>query len=622
MSYPTPSEYQEAVQFPEDAFSDPELKTATPRENVLGLPQPITGAFAAVFPMTTKTGVRYAAKCFLSDVPEQQRRYEAVADHLAKVDLPWTVEFDYQPSGIQVDGDTYPVLKMEWARGTGLNRFVAEHLDDPGVFSILAEQWAAMCADLEAAQMAHGDLQHGNVLVQAGDADRSKGGGEEADVTLRLVDYDTAYVPALSGQTSAEVGHRNYQHPDRTDQDFGVHLDRFSSLAVYTALRACARRPDLWERFDTGENLLFRDGDFYDPSSSPLFEELQHVDALSDLVEALRRACYVEPEAVPPLQEVVSGRADVESAPVAARASRRERRGRRAERSLFEQAYLPVVLVGIAGAVLAGWTLGTAASAVAAGVGLTAAVWSAAAQYRRHPIVRRRLRLRQESERFTRLIHNLRRQVDALGARRSAVLESVDERRAERLQELQEEVIYDHLKHHFIGEAREVEGITHKHVVRLKSANIRTAYEAMPERVGEIRRLSDPTRARLAMWRASLVREAEDDLPESLSPAEERRLRRYVQHRVDDIDAEMSRAREKIEVQRTERDRVEERRDEMPVLTFVQYLAFLLHVGTLPDRERPPAPSPPQPSHAADRPDPLPQPADTDAPWWQQMRDA
>lgn len=115
------------------------------------------------------------------------------------------------------------------------------------------------------------------------------------------MDYDTTYVPALRGRSSAEVGHRNYQHPDRTDADFGPDIDRFSALVIYTALRACAVRPELWEQYDTGENLLFRDADFYAPDESPLFEALAQTEPLGDLGEALRTACYVEPSDVPPL---------------------------------------------------------------------------------------------------------------------------------------------------------------------------------------------------------------------------------------------------------------------------------------------------------------------------------
>jgi len=603
--YPTPSDYQEALQVPTAALADTELQDATPRTNPLGLPQPITGAFAAVFPVTTAAGRRYALKCFLKEIPEQQTRYEAVSQYLTDVDLEALVEFEYQPTGVRVQGTEYPLLKMEWVRGTVLNRFVEENLDDPETLAQLAATWADLMADFEADDLAHGDLQHGNVLVQ----DRDE------DLRLRLVDYDTMFVPALEGWRSAEVGHRNYQHPDRTDADFGPTLDRFPALSVYTALRACAARPSLWDRYDNGENLLFTDSDFYDPDQSPLFDELAGMEPVADLVQALHTACYVEPSDVPPLNEVRAGRLDPSEVSVA----RTRRAGSRAqdERLGLDRWALPAAIGGglVAGGVLAaGWPF--VALVLVAGGALTGGVL-VGRRYRRLSLVRRRRRLEQEEARFTEAIRGLEREVESLKQKRVELLDSIDERRARRLKEVQEEALHDQLKHHFIGEVREVEGIIHKHVVRLKAANIRTAAEATPEAVEEVRRISDEARARINMWRAALVRRYEGEIPDSLSPAEERRLRRFVDHRVEDLDEQLGRTTEKIQVQKTERDRVRERLADMPTLTLGTYFRYLARLGPLPEaHERPPEPSP-RSENTTESPEPVPEPASDDQVWWE-----
>ena len=80
--------------------------------------------------------------------------------------LPSTVAFDYQPEGVRVAGRSYPILKMAWAEGEGLAEFTARHLEDLETLRALAEAWRALLADLAAAGVAHGDLQHGNVLVR------------------------------------------------------------------------------------------------------------------------------------------------------------------------------------------------------------------------------------------------------------------------------------------------------------------------------------------------------------------------------------------------------------------------------------------------------------------------
>ena len=604
-SYPTPSEYQEALQTPAASFTDPALQDSTPRTNVLGLPQPVTGSFAAVFPVTTEAGGRYAVKCFLAERPDQEARYEAVAEALASVDHEAFVDFVYQPEGLRVKGEAYPLLKMEWTRGTTLNRFVESHLEQPDVLDRLAESWATLMSDLETMDLAHGDLQHGNVLVETA--------GES--LRLRLVDYDTMYVPALEGRASAEVGHRNYQHPDRTDADFGPSLDRFAGLVVYTALRACAVRPSLWDAHDTGENLLFHDADFYAPEESVLFETLAETEPLRELAEALRTACYVEPADVPPLSAVREGRLEPSQVSVS---RSRARRGRdAAERSPFARWSLPATIGAggvAAGLLAAGWTL-AAVGILLAGGGVGGGL--VATRYRRLSLVRRRRRLEQEAERFAATIRELRREVDSLQAKREDLRTSVAARREERLREVQNEALHDRLKHHFVAEVRDVEGLTHKHVVRLKAANLRTASEVTPAAVDDLQRISDRARARLKMWRAALEEKYADEIPETLSPAQERRLQRYVEHRIEDLNDQIARTREKIETQRTERERIETRLDEMPDVSVGRYVRYLLRLGTLPERaEGPPEPTPRSETDGATARAPVPDPIEEDRSWW------
>jgi hypothetical protein len=156
-------------------------------------------------------------------------------------------------------------------------------------------------------------------------------------------------------------------------------------------------------------------------------------------------------------------------------------------------------------------------------------------------------------------------------------------------------------------------------VVRLKAANVRTASEATPEAVADVRRISDEARARINMWRAALVRKYEDDVPDELSPAEERRLRRYIDHRVEDLDDQIARTKEKIQVQKTERERVRDRLDEMPEVSMGRYLRYLVRLDSLPEQAGD-RPRPSQRDASASRdvnPDPVPEPVSDDREWWE-----
>src|SRR5215813_9686883 len=129
MSWPTPQDYNEAIQSPNLCFDDPELKRGKPEENNFGLPRPITGGFASVYRM--HCGQRdWAVRCFLREFVDQQQRYAALSNHLATVKLPYVVGFEFLPKGIKVKSQWYPILKMEWVRGELLHDYIKKHLRD------------------------------------------------------------------------------------------------------------------------------------------------------------------------------------------------------------------------------------------------------------------------------------------------------------------------------------------------------------------------------------------------------------------------------------------------------------------------------------------------------------
>jgi hypothetical protein len=153
---------------------------------------------------------------------------------------------------------------MEWIEGSTFQEVIEANVQNPIALADLAERWIKMLGALKKHSIAHGDLQHGNVLIAGGD--------------FRLIDYDGMFVPSFAERTSHEVGHRNYQHLARTEKDFGPYLDNFSGWAVYMTLIAVSIDSSLWGRFGGGEeHLLFRKEDFDQPRYSRLFRSLQHL---------------------------------------------------------------------------------------------------------------------------------------------------------------------------------------------------------------------------------------------------------------------------------------------------------------------------------------------------------
>jgi hypothetical protein len=292
LRYPTGGEYRDAMFDTARCFKDPALSGGAVVLDQLGMPRPISGNFASVFTITGTDGRLWAVKCFTRGVEDQARRYEAISEALRRVDRPWSVGFEYLPEGVLCQGRWYPALKMEWVEGTGLVAFIEAHVWDPPAIASLAAGFAALVADLRELGIAHGDLQHGNLLVtDAGD--------------LRLIDYDGMYVPALAALGASELGHANYQSPARTLADWGSKLDNFSAWVIYGSLVAVTLDPTLWGRLHQpgDEALLFHQADFGDRRSSAAINAMvRSGDAdLRALARSLGGLWAPAVELVPPL---------------------------------------------------------------------------------------------------------------------------------------------------------------------------------------------------------------------------------------------------------------------------------------------------------------------------------
>lgn len=259
--WPSPQDYNEALQNPESAFCDPELRNCVPELDALGLPRPVTGAFASVYKVQSGDKT-IAVRCFLNNTRDQEQRYELISKFVMSDDLPFTVSFEYQKKGVLIHGEWFPILKMEWVEGHTLEQFVRENLNDRNALIGVRDGFKAMCRDLLHAGIAHGDLQHGNIMVTAnGD--------------IRLVDYDGMFVPAMAGWKSNELGHRNYQHPKRDATHFGPSLDAFACWSIYVSLMAVIEDPGLFAECKAGDDcLLFRREDYLDWDDSPVFKRL------------------------------------------------------------------------------------------------------------------------------------------------------------------------------------------------------------------------------------------------------------------------------------------------------------------------------------------------------------
>lgn len=317
MSYPAIISYETALSAPKgqrplksgrlDSINDAEIKRSPGNPYLLWA----SGGFAAVYCCELAQGGFEAFRCLTtSPSPDIANRYAEYESFRQGNPLPYLVSAVYIEDGIFV-GDWYPVFVMTWVRGETLQQRVTSLVQkgQQGELFALAAKWEEMMEALQGAGVAHGDLQPENIMV-------------DTSGNLRLVDYDTIYVPGMTATMNAIAGCPGYVHPSYlggTQRALNSDMDTFGALVILLSLRALAYDPSLFGRFSKA-NLFFRDMDMEEPDMSAAFDYLEAMGepSISDLARYIREACRQPNEGmlsfgqfvqhhVPPYQVVSSG---------------------------------------------------------------------------------------------------------------------------------------------------------------------------------------------------------------------------------------------------------------------------------------------------------------------------
>jgi len=295
--WPARIEYAAALRTPASCFVDPDLQAGvlavneTTKQTLMR-----SGQFSSVFHVATAT-TPFAIKCFVRSQAGREERSKRLSRLLGANPRDWYVPFEFQDPGVLVGGRELPIVKMQWIDGHNLEEYIAEHVGDSPILLSLAQRFRLVVEDLAACGWAHGDLQHGNIIVTS-------------DGQLKLVDYDGMYAPELEAMPSHELGHPNYQHPRRASGElelYGPDMDRYASWVIYGAILACALDPVSWERHGGGDNgLLLRSTDLREPAASPAllaWSESAH-DALRQTAAALTAVLTRPADATPALRRL------------------------------------------------------------------------------------------------------------------------------------------------------------------------------------------------------------------------------------------------------------------------------------------------------------------------------
>lgn len=300
MLWPNGIDYTQAIGFfPDTSILDPMLKSGNLQRGSNNYLIFYSGEFAIVFP-TEVASDTFALRCWTKDIGDAETRYREISNYLKQCGLPYFVDFAYVPEGILVNDIKYPITRMEWAEGETLRAFIKQNFQDAECLKTAAAEFQKMVEALHAHQISHGHLQDGNILLKR----------DGADVEIKLIDYDSLFVPALRGQPDNVVGLPEYQHPQRITGggDASEKADYFSELVIYLSLLGLAEKPDLWSQFGdrTERGLLFTAEDFKNPDQSDVFQELENLSPdVKQLAVKLKEFCKLSVDELEPLEAVL-----------------------------------------------------------------------------------------------------------------------------------------------------------------------------------------------------------------------------------------------------------------------------------------------------------------------------
>lgn len=232
-----------------------------------------SGGFTVVYPYEVNSE-KWAFRCWHTEMGNVRRRFEIIARAIQKSNAKYLCDFAYVDEGIIVDGKIYPTTRMRWVDGSKIKDYICQNKTNKVLLHQLAKNFLALVQDMHHHNLAHGDLQHGNIIV-------------DPSGNLFLVDYDSFYCDELKGEPDIITGLKDYQHPLRhTNNVITEKVDYFSELIIYLSILGIAAKPELVDKYqvEDSEHMLFESNDFAHLRSSKIYQELHGISFNIDML--------------------------------------------------------------------------------------------------------------------------------------------------------------------------------------------------------------------------------------------------------------------------------------------------------------------------------------------------
>jgi len=275
-NYPSRTDIVTAMRNPNVSFKSNEIIGGSVIQKGSRIIQ-YSGGYTSVFPFHKQAGNKVAVRLWIADIGDAKKRSLEISNYLENMNNEYFVGFKYIDDAVLVNGTLHPIVLMDWVDGQPLKDYINSNIINASKILDLAGKFKEMTAYFHKENIAHGDLQHGNILVKN-------------DGSLVAIDYDSMFIEPLNGMTDTIKGLPGYQHPARhSNQCINSKLDYFSELVIYLSLLIYADAPKLWDDYYETEDLLFSKDDFSNPSNSKLISiHLKSTNpTISDLTEKM-----------------------------------------------------------------------------------------------------------------------------------------------------------------------------------------------------------------------------------------------------------------------------------------------------------------------------------------------
>lgn len=259
-NYPSRTDIVTAMRNPQVSFKSNEIIDGTIIKNGSRIIQ-YSGGYTTVFPFHKQSGKKVAVRLWIADIGDAKKRSLEISNYLANLNSAYFAGFKYIDDAVLVNGTLHPIVLMDWVDGKPLKEYINSNISNSSAILDLATRFKQMTEYFHQQNIAHGDLQHGNLLVKN-------------DGSLVAIDYDSMFIEPLQGMEDTIKGLSGYQHPARhSNKKINPKLDYFSELVIYLSLLVFADKPKIWTDYYQTEDLLFSKTDFENPNNSKLIKD-------------------------------------------------------------------------------------------------------------------------------------------------------------------------------------------------------------------------------------------------------------------------------------------------------------------------------------------------------------